>query len=138
MNKLSEIKFSIGCIVWLWLRLCPNVSTTQLRQCFFFGMFIFQLDNTKYCRHLIAVMGVVDMFGLWLCQDICQLLMRLINEATMRLYNYIVVQWIFDLRKFLGTAKNFLKSKIFLKSNTPSSLKYANWKYYSYFYDPIY
>ena len=28
-----------------------------------------------------------------------------------------IVQWIFDLRKFLGTAKNFLKSKIFLKSN---------------------
>ena len=27
------------------------------------------------------------------------------------------IQWIFDLRKFLGTAKNFLKSKIFLKSN---------------------
>ena len=50
----------------------------------------------------------------------------------------LVIQWIFDLRKFLGTAKNFLKSKIFLKSNTPSSLKYANWKYYIYFYDPIY
>ena len=50
----------------------------------------------------------------------------------------ITVQWIFDLRKFLRTAKNFLKSKIFLKSNTPSSLKYANWKYYIYFYDPIY
>ena len=43
----------------------------------------------------------------------------------------ITIQWIFDLRKFLGTAKNFLKS------NTPSSLKYANWKYYIYFYDPI-
>ena len=28
-----------------------------------------------------------------------------------------LLQWIFDLRKFLGTAKNFLKSKIFLKSN---------------------
>ena len=27
------------------------------------------------------------------------------------------IQWIFDLSKFLGTAKNFLKSKIFLKSN---------------------
>ena len=47
------------------------------------------------------------------------------------------VQWIFDLRKFLGTTKNFLKSKIFLKSNTPSSLRYANWKSYIYFYDPI-
>ena len=54
------------------------------------------------------------------------------------LVKHNVIQWIFDLRKFLGTAKNFLKSKIFLKSNTPSSLKYANWKYYSYFYDPIY
>ena len=50
----------------------------------------------------------------------------------------IVQNQIFDLRKFLGTAKNFLKSKIFLKSNTPSSLKYANWKYYFYFYDPRY
>ena len=52
------------------------------------------------------------------------------------LFSYnLVLQWIFDLRKFLGTAKNFLKSKIFLKSNTPSSLKYVIWKY---FYDPIY
>ena len=58
--------------------------------------------------------------------------------AVTLLRGYLIIQWIFDLRKFLGTAKNFLKSKIFLKSNTPSSLKYANWKYYIYFYDPIY
>ena len=51
---------------------------------------------------------------------------------------YYIIQWIFDLRKFLGTAKNFLTSKIFLKSNAPSSLKYANWNNYIYFYDPIY
>ena len=42
------------------------------------------------------------------------------------------VQWIFDLRNFLGTGKNFLKSKIFLKSNAPSSLKHASWNNYIY------
>ena len=58
------------------------------------------------------------------------------RECKIKLSKYLI-QWIFDLRKFLGTAKNFLKSKIFLKSNTPSSLKYANQNYYIYFYDPI-
>ena len=38
------------------------------------------------------------------------------------------IEWIFDLRMFLGTAKNFFKSKIIRKSNTPSFLKYVNWK----------
>ena len=32
----------------------------------------------------------------------------------------------------MGTTKNFLKSKIFLKSNTPSSLRYASWAYVLY------
>ena len=59
-------------------------------------------------------------------------------QIILNLFNFRLVQWIFDLRKFLGTSKNFLKLKIFLKSNTPWSLKYANWKYYIYFYDPIY
>ena len=43
----------------------------------------------------------------------------------------------FRFKEVFGNSKNFLKSKIFLKSNTPSSLKYANRKYYIYFYDPI-
>ena len=65
--------------------------------------------------------------------------MNSVSHSKFRWTDYVIwiVQWIFDLRKFLGTAKNFLKSKIFLKSNTPSSLKYANRKYYIYFYDPI-
>ena len=40
----------------------------------FSAMFTFQLDNTKslrgkHCRHPIAVMGVVDMFGLTLISN---------------------------------------------------------------------
>ena len=71
------------------------------------------------------------------CQPNLSVWMIFIEEVEKENTTF-VVQWIFDLRKFLGTAKNFFKSKIFLKSNTPSSLKYANWKYYIYFYDPIY
>ena len=42
----------------------------------------------------------------------------------LRKTNHFFFQIFFLNYKFLGTAKNFFKSKIFLKSNTPSSLKY--------------
>ena len=40
------------------------------------------------------------------------------GKKTKKITIIFQLQWIFDLRKFLGTAKNFPKSKIFLKSNT--------------------
>ena len=44
----------------------PNVSTTPLRQWGFRQCLPFSWTTLrgKHCRHLIAVMGVVDMFGL--------------------------------------------------------------------------
>ena len=88
--------------------------------------------------------GQADIAGVQSCQvdQCCQsrikLATKLLSTGGPRLVRFHLVQWIFDLRKFLRTAKNFLKSKIFLKSNTQSSLRYANWKYYIYFYGPIY
>jgi hypothetical protein len=38
-------------------------------------------------------------------------------EINWPLVPYEWLQWIFNFRKFLGTVKNFLKSKIFLKSD---------------------
>ena len=46
---------------------CPNVSITPLRQWGFWQClpFSWAILKDKHCRHPIAVMRVVDMFGLW-------------------------------------------------------------------------
>ena len=49
-----------------WLKLCPNVSTNKLRQWSFRQWLPFSWTTLRgnNCRHPIAVMGVVDTFGL--------------------------------------------------------------------------
>ena len=46
-------------------QILPERKYLQITAMGFSAMFTFQLDNTegKHCRHPIAVMGVVDMFG---------------------------------------------------------------------------
>ena len=47
--------------------LCPNVSTTPLRQWGFRKClpFCWKTLSSKHCRHPIAIMGVVDTLGLY-------------------------------------------------------------------------
>ena len=49
----------------------PNVSTTPLRQWCFRQCLTFSWTTLrgKHCRHPIAVMGVVDMFGFYVQND---------------------------------------------------------------------
>ena len=49
--------------------LCPNVSTTPLRQWGFWQCLPFSWTTLrdKHCQHPIAIMGVVDTFGPGLC-----------------------------------------------------------------------
>ena len=54
-----------GEIIACWRWLCPNVSTTPLRQWGFRQCLPFSWTTLrgKHCWHSIAVMGVVDTFG---------------------------------------------------------------------------
>ena len=53
--------------IYMYKRYCPNVSTTPLQKWGFWQCLPFSWATLrgKHCRHPIAVMGVVDTFGLW-------------------------------------------------------------------------